>query len=168
MIIYRQWSVCVVVVVLVAASLLAIITLNIQVKILQWIKENFKNHLVDWRRGKVDGREVAVLGQRICCCYLRLKKGYEIIERCISTAQNGRANLKKSESYLIELCILGLEGRRWGVHIRPIWHDDPLKKSFFKTKHIQTGFRTCSRSKLGSCSMALMLAGRPLVAAGAC
>ena len=70
----RRWSVCVVVVVLVAASLLAIITLNIQVKILQWIKENFKNHLVDWRRGKVDGREVAVLGQCVGCCYLRLEK----------------------------------------------------------------------------------------------
>jgi len=80
-VISRRWSVCVVVVVLVAASLLAIIT------------------LVDWRRGKVDGREVAVLGQRVGCCYLRL----------------------------IELCILGLEGRRWGVHIRPIWHDDPLQ-----------------------------------------
>ena len=32
------------------------------------------NHLVDWRRGKVDGREVAVLGQRVGCCYLRLEK----------------------------------------------------------------------------------------------
>jgi len=79
-VISRGWAVCVVVVVLVAASLLAIIT------------------LVDWRRGKVDGREVAVLGQRICCCYLRL----------------------------IELCILRLEGRRWGVHLRPIWHYNPL------------------------------------------
>ena len=96
------------------------------------------------------------------------KKGYEVIGRYISTVLNGRVYLIKSESYLIELCILGLEGRRWGVHIRPIWHDDPLEKSMFKTKLSQTGFRTCSRSKLGSCSMALMLAGRPLVAAGAC
>ena len=55
MVISRRWSICVVVVVLVAASLLDIITLNVQVKILQWIREDFKNHLVDWRRGKVDG-----------------------------------------------------------------------------------------------------------------
>ena len=61
-VISRWWSVCVVVMVLVATSLLAIITLDIQVKMLQWIKENFKNHLVDWRRGKVNGREVTVLG----------------------------------------------------------------------------------------------------------
>ena len=74
-IISRRWSVCVVVVVLVATSLLAIITLDIQVKILLQIKENYKNHLVDWRRGKVDGREVAVLGQRVGCCYLRLQEG---------------------------------------------------------------------------------------------
>ena len=71
-VISRRWSVCVIVVVLVATSLLAIITLKIQVKMLQWIKKNF--HLVDWGRGKVDGREVAVLGQRVGCCYLRLEK----------------------------------------------------------------------------------------------
>ena len=72
-VISRRWSICVVVVVLVATSLLAIITLKIQVKMLQWINKNF--HLVDWGRGKVDGREVAVLGQRVGCCYLRLKEG---------------------------------------------------------------------------------------------
>ena len=41
-VISRRWSICVVVVVLVATSLLAIITLNIQVKMLQWMKENFQ------------------------------------------------------------------------------------------------------------------------------
>ena len=73
-VISRGWSICVVVVVLVATSLLAIITLDIQVKLMQWKKRTFKNHLVDWGRGKVDGREIAVLGQRVGCCYLRLKK----------------------------------------------------------------------------------------------
>ena len=48
-VISRRWSVCVVVVVLVATSLLAIITLDIQVKILQWIKRELSR--VTWLIG---------------------------------------------------------------------------------------------------------------------
>ena len=60
-------------------------------------KRTFKSHLVDWGRGKVDGREVAVLGQRVGCCYLRLKKkGSETFAIYISTALNDRANLRVS------------------------------------------------------------------------
>ena len=41
-VISRRWSVYVVVVVLVATSLLTIITLDIQVRMLQWIKQDFQ------------------------------------------------------------------------------------------------------------------------------
>ena len=44
----------------------------------------------------MDGREVAVLGQRVGCCYLRLKKkGSETFAIYISTALNDRANLRE-------------------------------------------------------------------------